>query len=144
VFSVLRHRESRWIRERWRAVLRRRCRLFKRFVWSLAVVLVTEGVEVALLRDARVAHRIDRLAPESAVHVFMGAVFLRRRGANALMYNPGLHPVGIQEREAVNDGGRKVYAVVCANRPLQAILAKRFLEDEIGQPAFRGEQPVTG
>ena len=73
---------------------------------ALVVVLASERIEVALLGGAGLSDRLDRLPFERPMHALVRAVLLRRRRPNALVRDSQLHPVDVQEREAVDGGGR--------------------------------------
>ena len=77
------------------------------------------------------------------MHPLMRAVLLRRRRPAALMRDAELHPVDGEEREIVDCGGGEGHAVVGANGTGESILAKRALEDRLGQFALRGAQFMT-
>ena len=100
------------------------------FVWSLLVILVAERRDVALLRGAAPAHRLDRL-PLHAMHPLIGAVVLRPIGAAAAVENASAHPPDVEMRKPVNGLGGEGHAVIGVSRERDAVRPKRVLEGQL-------------
>jgi len=88
-----------------------------------------EGGKGPLLGDEIASRGADRLPLERLVHPFMGAVLLRMGGEDALVLNAEPQPPDVELRESMDAGGGEGHAVVGANGPRQAVLAKEAIED---------------
>src|SRR5882762_4067593 len=102
-----------------------------------------EGIEDALLEVEIGRRRFRDLGLERLVHAFVGTVLLRTTWRDALMSDPELQPPDVQSAEAVNPCRGKRCAVVAANGPGQAMLAKQAQELRLDTFGAGVEQSMT-
>src|SRR6185503_4997624 len=98
-------------------------------VWPVAVVLLAEAVEGALLRLEIRRRRRRGLLRKSEVHPLMSAILLRLAGLDPLVSNSELPPPGRKLRQAGDAARRERGAVVASDGVRQAELVEDLLHD---------------
>src|SRR5882724_7609551 len=105
-------------------VVRLRRLLAQRLVRALLVVASTEAIEAALLGLWRGGRRARGFRLEGTMHALMATVLLRLTGLDTLQPDAELEPLHGELGEPAGTLAGKGRAVVAADRPGQAMLAK--------------------
>src|SRR5882672_8213192 len=112
-----------------RPVKRRRILEAQGFVRPFTVVDPAEAVEARLLLGQACRRRLGRVVLERAMHALMPAVLLRLGRLDPLRPDSKLDPPQRQCRQPARRRRGKGRSVVRADRPRQAELAERLIED---------------